>query len=397
MEIRRLRAADIGRSWELDRECFNASEDQQGLYQRFADPSELVGAFEGEALLAQSRAFRFGQFFGGRSVPMGGLSSVSTAPQARGLGLAKRVIRGCLDLMQRRGDAISCLYPATTELYRKLGWELAGAVAFRSVAPSLLEGLPRPEGLRLRRADLEDWPRLRGCYEVLAPTVNGFLDRTDRFWEACRARWEGARVFLAESPEGRCLGYLVYREVGDEWAALGAPFRLVVEDHVAIHPDASLGLWRLLGSWAAQVQEIVYRSTPEDPLFLLLPEQRLKALEEVRFMLRVVDAERAVAARGYAPDLGLRVGLELEDAILPANSGAYRLHVEKGRARLERVSAGTGQGPRLDVRGFAALYTGWASCATLERAGLLRGGSGEERARLDAAFAGPTPWLLDHF
>ena len=52
---------------------------------------------------------------------------------------------------------------------------------------------------------------------------------------------------------------------------------------------------------------------------------------------------------------------------------------------------------RLEIGAFSALYTGWATPATLMRAGLLAGGTDAERAALGAAFAGPTPWMLDEF
>jgi len=50
---------------------------------------------------------------------------------------------------------------------------------------------------------------------------------------------------------------------------------------------------------------------------------------------------------------------------------------------------------QLDRVAFASLYSGWAQTATLARAGLLQGGSAVERALLDAAFAGSTPWLSE--
>jgi predicted acetyltransferase len=108
----------------------------------------------------------------------------------------------------------------------------------------------------------------------------------------------------------------------------------------------------------------------------------------------VVDVAGAVAARGFPAGLSLAVAFELEDALVPENAGAWRLLVEGGRGALERGGAG---GPRLDVGGFSSLYTGWSTSAGLARAGRLSGGSAEERARLDAAFAGPTPWMLDEF
>jgi hypothetical protein len=68
--------------------------------------------------------------------------------------------------------------------------------------------------------------------------------------------------------------------------------------------------------------------------------------------------------------------------------------VKDGQGRIE---PGGGGSVRLGIGGFSSLYTGWASTATLERAGLLEGGTPEERALLDAAFGGPTPWMAEEF
>jgi len=54
-------------------------------------------------------------------------------------------------------------------------------------------------------------------------------------------------------------------------------------------------------------------------------------------------------------------------------------------------------GPALAIGAFSSLYTGWASAEMLRRAGKLEGGNDAQRAALDAAFAGPTPWMVDEF
>lgn len=142
------------------------------------------------------------------------------------------------------------------------------------------------------------------------------------------------------------------------------------------------------------VDRVVYRASAEDPLLLLLPQQELGVVAEVRWMARMIDVARAVEARGFAPGLDLELHLALRDARLPANDGCFVLQVAKGRSRLEPGGRGT---LCLDAASFASLYTGWADTGILARAGRLEGGSGEERAALDAAFAGPTPWLLEQF
>jgi predicted acetyltransferase len=393
VEIRSLREDELEQAWELDRYAFNAPARHRDVFLRW-DPSRLVGAFESGRLVALTGGLDFGQFFGGRSVPMGGLSSVSVAPDRRGRGLAKQVIREVLRAMRGRGEVISSLYPATTSLYRSLGWEVAGTTLVRQVAPATLQSLPAPDAGRLRPAGLDDIDALRACYGKLARGVNGFVDRSENWWGRLVHVWKDRRVYVAEGDPGEVEGYLVYRQLDGEHSAFGGSWVLGVDDAVATTRDAALALWRLLGSWACQAQQIIYRGTSEDPLLLLLPEQSLEVMAEVRWMSRMVDAAGAVDARGFPPGVEVEVHVALRDPELSDNDGRFVLTVSKGRGRLEPGGRGA---VTLDVGAFSALYTGWASTSLLARAGRIGGGTPEDRAALDAAFGGPVPWMLDQF
>ena len=79
--------------------------------------------------------------------------------------------------------------------------------------------------------------------------------------------------------------------------------------------------------------------------------------------------------------------------VLPANAGRYVLKVADGRGRVE--SGGRGE-LALDVRGLAALYSGFLAPSELVRCGLATGSA----AALEAAatlFTGPHPWMRDGF
>jgi predicted acetyltransferase len=80
--------------------------------------------------------------------------------------------------------------------------------------------------------------------------------------------------------------------------------------------------------------------------------------------------------------------------VLPENQGRFWLRVRDGRGQLEPGGRG---GPTLAIGAFSSLYTGWASAEMLRRAGKLEGGSEGQLTALDAAFAGPTPWMVDEF
>jgi predicted acetyltransferase len=111
------------------------------------------------------------------------------------------------------------------------------------------------------------------------------------------------------------------------------------------------------------------------------------------WMIRLVDAAAAVAARGWPPGLRAQIDLRLHDRECPWNDGPARLVLDAGQARLEPGGSGaTG----LTSRGLSLLYAGWTP-GVLRRAGLLTGADPAADALLAAAFAGPPAEILDYF
>jgi predicted acetyltransferase len=110
-------------------------------------------------------------------------------------------------------------------------------------------------------------------------------------------------------------------------------------------------------------------------------------------MLRIVDVERALTERGYSLAVETEVHLDIRDDLLPANSGSWMLHVAGGKGHLSRGGRGS---VSIDIRGLAALYTGFLGAEQLRTTGYVDG-PGDDLARATAAFAGPAPWLADFF
>jgi predicted acetyltransferase len=393
-EIRPLRQSELEAAWELELECLHTPSERRELFLSL-DPARVLGAFVGDRLVGLAAAARMEQYFGGRAVPMGGVHSVAVAPDRRGRGLARRLLAGLLAGLRPRGEAISTLFPATSRPYRALGWDLAGAMCWRRVAPLALEMLPRAAGVELVPVAPAEIAGLAECYAEVARATNGFVARSRAFWQAARDHlWRGRSVFAARAARGSILGYVVYRQLEGEYTVLGGPRRIALDEILWRERDAGLALWRLLASWAPQVEAILWRGTAEDPLLLLLPEQELGVVAELRWMLRIVDPVLAVEARGFPEGLEAEAHLELADPVLPENAGRFVLRVAKGRGALERGGRGD---VRLDAGGLASLYSGWATPERLAQAGRLAGEPGASRAALAAAFAGPTPWMPEQF
>ncbi len=390
LDQRPLEERDLDQMWDLERETFNvdpAHREWWAQSERAAGLERLEGVFLDGRLVAMAGALALGQWFGGRSIPMGGLRAVAARVDQRGRGHATRAVRAALAAMRARGEAISALYPQVVQPYRRLGWEFAGTLFFRRIAPGALRAIAAP-ALDVRRATDADRPRIRACYDRVARATNGFVDRTDARWSWWLARSADDFTFVAGDD-----GYVVYRHL-DPPGSSPDGFRLLVLDLVATTPDALRALWAMLGATASVVPDVIFRSGVHEPLCGLLGGNDVLVARERPWMLRLVDAPAAIAARGYATDVRTVVPLALDDATCSWNAGRWRLVIEDGRGRLEPGGDGT---VRLGLGALAALFTGWATADALARMGLLDGADTAERTALDRIFAGPAPWMLDEF
>jgi predicted acetyltransferase len=390
LDQRPLRDGDLDQFWELEREAFHvapADHDRWLRGERAIGLDRVEGCFVDGRLVATCGVLGMGQWFGGQSVPMGGVRAVATRVEHRGRGVATRAVRASLAAMRERGEVISALYPQVMRPYRALGWEVAGSLLFRQVTPRALATLGRPS-LAVRRATESDRPGIRACYEGVARETNGFVDRAKGRWDWLFERLADEHWLIAGEE-----GYVVYRHV-DPPPAGPEGFRVLVLDLIATTPAALQALWTTLGDASSVVPTIYFRCGPTDPLPGLLDGLDVTMTRERHWMLRLVDAPAAIAARGFADELQVRVPLEIADDACPMNAGRWTLVVEAGQGRLERGGTGAVQ---LGIGALSALYSGWAATALLARTGHLTGGSAGERAALDRAFGGPLPWMLDEF
>jgi predicted acetyltransferase len=390
LDQRPLQDGDLEQFWELEREAFHvapADHDRWQRWERAIGLERVEGVFLDGRLVATCGVLGMGQWFGGRSVPMGGVRAVATRVEHRGRGFATRAVAAGLAAMCARGEAVSVLYPQVVRSYRALGWEIAGTLLFRQVPPRALAALGRP-GVPVRRATEADRPIVRACYARVASETNGFVDREHGRWPWLFDRLADEHWLVAGDD-----GYVVYRHV-DPPPAGPEGFRIFVLDLLATTPAALRALWATLGDASSVVPTIYFRCGPTDPLPALLDGLDVTITRERHWMLRLVDAPAAVQARGFPPGVHAQVPLEIGDDVCPSNAGRWTLVVADGRGHLERGGTGSVQ---LGIGALSALYSGWATTGLLARSGRLAGGSDAERVALDCVFAGPLPWMLDEF
>jgi predicted acetyltransferase len=331
------------------------------------------------------------QYFGGRRVPMGGIASVATSVEFRGRGIAPALMGHTVGTMREAGQVISTLHPATAGFYRRLGWELAGTYPECALPIHALAALPPGEPERLRTAGPADLPLLRETYARTAPGHDGWVDRPEWIWDhAYRTGRDGYSILACDADDGSGVdGFALYEQV--HRPSVG--YDLAVAELVAVDATTAVTLWRAIGSFAAQAEQVTTVGATGALLPFLLPDQHLQQTNQNDWMTRLVDAPGAIAARGYEPGVAASVHLDVRDPIAPWNHGPFVLTVADGVGTLE--PGGTGE-VQLGVHALSALYTGYASALDLASVGVVHGPAGACRT-LDAVFAGPRPSMLDYF
>lgn len=331
---------------------------------------------------------RMGQFFGGRSVPMTGISAVAIRPEHRASGAASALLRSVLSEIRLEGTALSGLYPATQPVYRRAGYEIAGSRVLYRIPTRSLALKARP--LEIRAIGPDDPARLRKVYAAFARSSAGLLDRIEWSWARVLSAPDGSLVhaYVAER-DGEIEGYLAYVQR----PLVPIRYEIHVKDLVALTRDAATSLLSFLGDHRSIVPSVLYHGAPADPLLLLPEEQEWSVETRWDWMLRVVDVAKAFAERGFPAGLSVDLHLDATDDVVTSNSGRWRVAIADGRAEASRGGRGR---IKLHVRALASLYSGWASARELARVGLVEG-SDRELAALSAAFAGPAPWMPDMF
>ncbi len=389
-------------------QCFNFAPSRWDRYADVLGRPNLRRLVRGRRVVAGLGILHAGQWFGGRSIPLGGIAAVGVPPEERGSGVAYELMVRTLRELRERGVPLSSLYPATQHLYRKAGYEMAGCLCRHSLPAASIGRFER----ELRGVPVlsdEEPEALRPAYDERARRSSGNLDRSPAFWTRVLNPPE-ERAFVYRFGEDQIEGYVVFTQERREMG-----YNLQLRDLVAITPRASRSIWAFLSDHRSVGQDVCWFGPVSDPMLALLPEQTSKILMIERWFLRIVDAAGALSARGYPAGFDGALRFTIRDEALRENDGTYLLEVSGGEAK---ATAAGGPGPRrparsagrkgaalssraapeirLSMRGLAPLYSGYLTARHLAGIGWLEG----DPAALETAgllFSGPESWMAEGF
>jgi predicted acetyltransferase len=330
-----------------------------------------------------------GQYFGGKSVPMVGVAGVGVLPQYRGEGVARELMSTLLCEMYDEGTPISSLFPATTELYRKVGYEQAGSYFEHSYPVSRIHAR-KGVHLRVRSFDsARDDAAVRMLHTNFAQHHDGMLDRNEYIWQRVFSPRQGESLGYVAQGEDGVEGYIFFRQE----AHPSGRHDIAVTDMVASTPAAARAIINFIAGLGSMAMDIKVSAANMHPLLTLLDEPRyLNITFKDYWMLRIVRVKEALEYRGYPLGLTSSLTFHVTDPLLEDNTGLYRLAIADGVGHAERISPGSeldkSDNITTDINGLAQLYSGQFTAAHLAAVGRIQCNNPATLAKAKAVFGG---------
>jgi len=368
-------------------QCFNSPPNSWQTYSDRIGLENFRIIRQGGQLMGGLAIYQMGQYYGFESVPMGGIAAVGIAPEYRGSGAAIALMQHAVKELYAKGLPISVLYPATQRLYRKAGYEQGGIYCSWEIPTKTIQ--IKDSNLPIKSVTSISYEAFKDLYFQQAKANNGNLDRNQSIWnEVIKPQNEEIVYAYLIGQEAQPEGYIILTQYQEDNNNL-----ILIKDWVVLTPEAGKSLWTFLAGHRSQIKKVRWRSSPVDPLTLLLPEQTAKIRRLERWMLRVIDVPKALEKRGYPLGIETELHLQVADELIPENNGKFVLKVSNGRG--EVTKGGKGE-LHLDVRGLAPLYTGLFAPHQLQLAGKLEA-TETALSVATSLFAGSQPWLPDFF
>ncbi|WP_228059969.1 GNAT family N-acetyltransferase [Plectonema radiosum] len=367
-------------------QCFLSTPEQEQSWVNLMGIENLRVIHHNQEMVGGLATIPMRQWWGGESVPMTGIAGVSIAPEYRGTGAALSLMQQTIKELYRNGVAISVLYPAIQRLYRQLGYEQGGNFCGWEIPTQSIQIREQPLPVKQVPTDSQIFYQL---YTKQAKNINGYLNRGQPIWHRImkpsdKGTFYAYLIGSSEEPQG----YMIFSQHTENDNAI-----LRVRDWAVLTNAAAQTFWSFLNNHRAQIDKIRWRDSVNNYLTLLLPEQTAKIKFTKYWMLRIINIEKALSARGYVSGIESELHLEITDDLIAENNGKFILSVSKGSGN---VAKGGKAELKLGIEGLAPLYTGLFTAQQLQLAGKL---DGTQAALVTATkiFAGSSPWMVDFF
>ncbi len=358
MGVRRITLQEYEKADQIKRVAFLRTTREEAK-NKADTPEEIFGSiwayFDEEGrMTARVRNIDYTMFLDGQRVRMGGISAVSSLPEARGKGRVREILHGVLSEDRSHGVMFSVLSPFSQPYYRQFGYAVANQVSeYTFSLECLLPYAKVPFTARLHQPGdaLDDFDAV---HNTASARYNMALVRTERQW----LKMMGGDPYLHRDyrylfydEQEVPVGYLIFAPVGED------PLDIHVTDLDFVDENALKGILSFLAGLRAQVRNVTLKMPPRIKFYQYLPNADLAKHRFITHdMARVIHVQKVLETMKMPQGTGT-FAIEVKDAFLSENEGVYEVQYHDGQAQSVVKAQGSAD-LSVDIADFTQLVLG---------------------------------------
>lgn len=382
--IRPLSISDAEEWRGLCREAFGSSTLQGDIEASFGRPGQTVwGVFNRSGMIATASELDFQSWFGGSALATSGIAAVTVRAEHRGQGLLRQLMREISEVARIRGALLTSLFPTSTTVYRRYGYEvIAELLTVRFPTHELASAGAYSNA---RRAHHSDAAQIAAVYDRWARQQNGPLTRVGAAFPAGSniLNRPGFQVTVVDRADGSIGGYAIWRCPSN----FGIDSVLEIDEFVADDRESVFTLAAALGSFSAVAPIAQLRTSGMDVVRLILQSSQWELSQSVPYMLAVLDPQ-VLGHLTFPSDMSLALSYSV--------AGVQNcLEINSGAGVCTQAEASSGR--VLTHGGLALTLAGAQSSANLRSLDFLSGGDVNSDLQWDALFCRRQVHIRDHF
>jgi predicted acetyltransferase len=379
---------------------FALGEDRQRMLMRFKTTHRdkdwtPYGVYRDGKMVGIYRTYDFTLNVRGNLIPAGGLGMVAVDLTHKKEHIAKDIVQGYLAHYDKRGDAMTTLWPFRVDFYHNMGFGLGGRRYQYRLHPATL---PRASKEHIRYLSAADIPAINACYNRCFERQNGMIRHHEARWQNRfefmeKLRWIGCEI------DGVLEGYLIYTFKTHDRAGSFMDTELSVIELFYTTPRALAELLSFLHSQFDQCSRVSIETSEDEFYFItsnptissgtkMAPTYHESHMAGVGIMYRVMDLGRLFAqlkTPSFSNDR-IAVKIALKDTFLPQNNGARVVQFAGGLGQVDN-GAKPDVEISLDVAEFSSMLMGAVGFNRLHTYGLAQISDAGHIDRIDRLFA----------
>ncbi len=346
----------------------------------------VFGWFDKNQLISQICIYPMTVNIFGTMYKMGGVTGVGTYPEYAGNGLMLELMKKSLQVMKRKGQTISFLYPYSIPYYRKKGWEIVSDKMTYTIKDTQLPKRHDVPGMvkRVRENSLD----LKRLHNEFAMYRHGAILRYNLEWDEYW-RWEGDDILVAiyYDVNNKPTGYLVYYLVDEIFK---------IKEFVYLTQEARHGLWNYISAHFSMINKVQGLNYTNEPLAFLLEDSEISESIEPYIMARIVDFEGFIKKFPFKDVSSRTLHFVIDDPIMECNNGNFSVTWDDDENVVITKGGTEGELVKASIQTLVAMFMGYKRPTYLARIERLEANK-RTLTYLEKIIPNEQPYFSDYF